>query len=212
MVRYLVLQSCLVVIGIALTVLLSLRASAAGSEAMLSERSIYLLDSVWTDDAGNRVMLSDLRGRYQVLAFIFTSCGGTCPMLVKTMQRHVRSLPADIRERTKLLLVTIDPEHDSPQVLHEYRQQMGLAVDRWRLLQGSAASVRELAAAVGFSYDRRDDGMFAHANFVTLLDPGGEVVLQHPGTSSSWDAIAQKIAALESTRRASRLVVTEPRP
>jgi protein SCO1 len=212
MLRHLLLQSGLAAIGVVLSVVLALRASAsdAGNAASeRSERSIYLLDSVWTDDTGKRVILGDLSGHYQVLAFIFTSCGGACPTLVKSMQRNLRSLPADIRQRTKLLLVSIDPEHDTPRVLHEYRQQMGLAADRWSLLQGSSASVRELAAVVGFNYDRGENGTFAHSNFVTLLDPDGEVVLQHPGSSSSWEAIADKIGMLEAARSPSRATAIE---
>jgi protein SCO1 len=170
---------------------------------------VYLLDSTWTDDRAQHIKLAELRGHYQMLAFIFTQCGATCPMLVKSMQHQVRALPADVRKRTRLLLVTIDPEHDTPSVLRQYRRDMRLPLPEWTLLHGSAANVRELAAVVGFNYDRDEAGTFVHSNVVTLLDPEGEIVLQQQGSSNDWSPIADKIRALEAQQAGSRLATVE---
>jgi protein SCO1 len=164
-----------------------------------TDRSVYLLDSVWSTDAGRNVRLEQLRGHYQVLAFIFTRCGSACPMLVKDLQRQVAQMPEAVRARSRLLLVTIDPEHDTQQVLRHYRRKMSLRESDWTLLRGREADVRELAAVVGFKYRRGDNDMFVHSDLITLLDPDGEIVMQHQGESGAWQAMSKRIAASLTT-------------
>jgi cytochrome oxidase Cu insertion factor (SCO1/SenC/PrrC family) len=56
---------------------------AAVAAAPLSGRSIYQLDGVWTNDAGQPFHLRELRGRPVVMAMFFTLCGygRTCRLL-----------------------------------------------------------------------------------------------------------------------------------
>ncbi len=162
--------------------------------AVPSERSVHLLDSQWTTDSSRELKLRDLHGHYQVLAFIFTQCSGACPLLVKTMQLKTISMPKAIRERTRFLLVTIDPENDSPHVLRRYRRDLSLKESEWTLLNGKETAVRELAAVVGFTYSRAQNGMFLHSNLITLLDPAGEIVMQHSGsTDDDWARMIERI-------------------
>jgi protein SCO1/2 len=140
-----------------------------------SGESLYELDSEWLTDDGRAIRLRELGGRFQVLAMIFTRCPGVCPTLVRELKALEQKLPEAVRDNTGFLLVSIDPEHDTPQVLREYRQTMGLGDDRWTLLRGEPTDLRELAATLGFNYEPSDSG-FAHSRLVTVLDPGGEIV------------------------------------
>lgn len=158
-----------------------------------NDRSVYQLPSRWTDDSGRRILLTELGGHFQIVAFIFTHCGGACPLLVKSLQMQARSLPAAARERTRFVLVSMDPERDTVAALHRYRADMTLD-ERWTLLRAADADVRELAAVLGFNYQRTPDGQFAHSNQVTLLDPAGEIVLQHAGVEGAVSAMSAAIA------------------
>jgi cytochrome oxidase Cu insertion factor (SCO1/SenC/PrrC family) len=174
------LHSPLMLCGM-LTIIIAMLSMAARGEPpiTITERSVYQLGSRWTTDAGRDIKLADLSGRYQIVAFIFTHCPGACPVLVKSLQVQARNMPAQIRERAGFLLVSIDPTHDTVSALRRYRKDMGLDA-RWTLLRGADGDVRELAAALGFNYERMPDGLFAHSRQVTLLDPVGEIALQHP--------------------------------
>lgn len=160
------------------------------------DSSVYQLDSRWTTDSGRSIRLADLGGQYQVVAFIFTHCGGACPLLVKSLQLQSRSMPATIREQARFVLVTIDPDQDTVTALHQYRKDMSLD-EHWTLLHGKDSDVRELTAVVGFNYDRMPGGQFAHSNQVTLLDPHGEIVLQHPTAEGALSAMSDAIAKLQ---------------
>jgi protein SCO1 len=164
------------------------RACAAG------EGSLFQLRSSWTTDQGSAIKLEDLSGHYQIVAFIFTQCGGACPLLVKSLQQQARSWPAAVRDQSRFLLVSIDPEHDTVSTLRRYRKDLGLD-ERWTLLRGGEADVRELAAVLGFNYDRMPNGQFAHSNLITLLSPSGEIVLQQTSAEGDLRALGEAITA-----------------
>ena len=157
-----------------------------------SERSVYQLDSTWVEDNGHALRLRRLEGDMQLLALIYTTCSGVCPITVKAMQMFSRNVPPDVRSRIRYLLVTVDPEHDTLAVLREYRREMKLD-RRWRLLRGSAQDVRELAAVLGFNYEQIESGQFAHSNLVTLLDRRGEIVHQQNDFAGNTAAVTEAI-------------------
>ena len=160
-----------------------------------SERSVYLLDSSWVEDNGRELRLRALEGDMQLLALIYTTCTGVCPITVKAMQMFSRNMPADIKGRIRFLLVTVDPEKDTLAALREYRREMKL--DRhWKLLRGSAEDVRELAAVLGFNYEQIESGQFAHSNLVTVLDQQGEIVHQQNDFAGNTTAVVEAIRQL----------------
>jgi protein SCO1/2 len=157
-----------------------------------SERSIYQLDSSWVEDNGHKMRLGALEGDMQLMALIYTSCTGACPITVKAMQMFSRNMPKDIKGRLHFLLVTVDPEHDTLPILRQYRHDMKL--DRhWKLLRGSPKDVRELAAVLGFNYEQIDSGQFAHSNLITVLDWRGEIVHQQNNLASDTKAVVEAI-------------------
>ena len=168
-----------------------------------SERSIYQLDSSWVEDSGQPLQLRALEGDMQLLALIYTTCTGACPMTVKAMQMFSRNLPGDIKGQIRYLLVTVDPEQDTLAVLREYRREMKLD-RRWKLLRGSASDVRELAAVLGFNYQQIESGQFAHSNLVTVLDRRGEIVHQQNDFGGNTTAVIEAIRQQQVKRPAAR--------
>src|SRR5262245_49991357 len=55
--------------------------------ARRTDRSIYQLESRWTNDLGRALELGALEGRVQVVAMVFTSCNNACPIIVHDLQR-----------------------------------------------------------------------------------------------------------------------------
>jgi protein SCO1/2 len=162
--------------------------------AGLTADSLYQLDATFTGDNGETFSLASLRGRPVVLTMFFASCGYACPMLVSDMTAIRAKLPAEIRDRAALVLVSFDVERDTPAALKKYRDERHLDA-QWVLLHGEDASVRELAALLGVKYVREADGNFAHSNLITVLNAEGEVVHQRSGLRGGLDETAQAIAA-----------------
>ncbi|MFZ5496888.1 MAG: SCO family protein [Verrucomicrobiota bacterium] len=172
------------------------RAAARNGEIEnFSAESLYQLDAGFTDDTGRPFSLGALRGRPVVLTMFFASCGYACPLLVTDMQAIRAKLPAELRARAALVLVSFDTVRDTPAALAKYRADRHLD-GQWTLLHGDDDAVRELAALLGVKYKREADGMFAHSNLITILNAEGEIVHQRNGLRGGLDETAAVLAAL----------------
>jgi len=148
--------------------------------APLPDRSIYQVESKWSNDASNTVSLSSLRGKPQIVAMFFAQCQFTCPILVHSMKQIEAELPDNVRTNVGFLLVSFDSERDTPQALARYRQTHQLGPN-WTLLKGNPDDVLELSALLGVKFKQDPSGNFAHSNLITLLNAEGEIAFQEIG-------------------------------
>lgn len=156
--------------------------------------SIYDLGSSWRDQDGTQRPLSSLAGRAQVLAMAYTHCTSTCPLAIAEMKR----IEAATDTSVGLVLVSLDPDHDTPAALAEYARMRGLDARRWTLLTGAPDDVRELAATLGIRYRRLSPAELAHSNTLTLIDAAGYVVHQQQGLGERDETIVAARGLLSS--------------
>jgi len=72
-----------------------------------------------TDHNGKQRSLEDFRGKAVVMFFGFTHCPDVCPTTLAELAGAVKQLgPAG--EKVQVLLVTIDPARDTPELLGKY--------------------------------------------------------------------------------------------
>lgn len=160
----------------------------AGTEALLAADPafaaslhglpLYDLGSEWVDQRGDSIALGSLAGRIRVVALVYTSCHGTCPLIVAEMKRIEAGIPAGRGGDVGFVLVSLDPARDTPGRLAQWAADTHLDPTRWTLLNGSDSTVRELAATLGVRYQVQPDGEVAHANVITVLDANGLVAHQ----------------------------------
>ena len=146
-----------------------------------SARSIYQLESTWVTATAQSVRLGHLQGKVQVLAMVYTTCEAACPLIVSLMQRMEAALPLDVRAQVGFVLVSFDPERDTPGVLRAYGDRMHLDAASWSLLTGHPDDVLELATLLGIRYTRDQRGGFIHSNVITVLNKAGEIIHRHEG-------------------------------
>ncbi len=156
----------------------------------LPESSVYRVDAAWTTDAGTPFALADLRGEPVAIAMVYTSCGTACPLIVRDMKALGEAAGTPLR----YVLVSIDPETDTPERLHAFREGHALG-DEWTLLRGTPSDVQTLAAVLGVRYRTDPNGMIAHSNLITLLGSGGDVVARQEGLGTDP---ASTVAALRT--------------
>ena len=82
--------------------------------------SIYQLEGDWTDASGQAAPLARLAGSPVLLLLFYGTCDYACPLLVHDLQRVEGLLDPSTRERVRFVLVTFDPERDTPQRLASY--------------------------------------------------------------------------------------------
>ena len=80
-----------------------------------------------TDQTEKTVTLNEMKGKVWIADFIFTSCGGTCPVMTEKMRKLQGTLPSEIR----LVSFSVDPTRDTPKVLAAYAAEHGATSGRW---------------------------------------------------------------------------------
>jgi protein SCO1/2 len=95
-------------------------------------------DFTLTDQSGASYGLQDLAGRAALVDFIYTSCTDACPILTSTMRQAQQQLEQKKLAGSKVMLLslTVDPDHDTPEVMASYAKQYGVDGDSWRMLTG----------------------------------------------------------------------------
>ena len=155
--------------------------------------------------SGRTLSLADLRGRPWVADFIFTQCGGACPAMTGRMARLRRELPDGVR----LVSFTVDPGHDTPEVLAGYARAFG-ADERWLFVTGPQKDLYALSVA-GFKLAAMEvpagerspggDGPFLHSSKLTLVDGGGTIRGYYDSTDEeAMRALAADATALQGRR------------
>lgn len=170
--------------------------SAAAADASvptaLAGGSLFALAADWRNPSGDTVHLRDLQGHVSIVTMIYTSCQMTCPLIMADLRRVESALtPAELAQ-ARFVLVSLDPDRDTPGRLREWTDEQKLDTNRWWLLSGSNDAVREFAAMVDVRYQRQDDGEIAHTNSISVLDRDGRMVFQHPGLGGASE-IAQAV-------------------
>lgn len=119
--------------------------SADRTEGALEKLEVYgrVPDFALTERSGRRITLADLLGKVWVVNFFYTECTETCPLQSANMAR----LQADLSGEpdVRLVSISVDPEHDTPEVLAEYANRFGADPDRWLFLTGPKDAIYRLA-------------------------------------------------------------------
>lgn len=100
-------------------------------------------DFAFTERSGRTVTREDLLGKPWIVGLFFTSCAGPCPRLNGDIRRYLQDQLAgsDVR----IVSLTVDPEHDTPEVLREYADAFTADADRWLFLTGDERALHTFA-------------------------------------------------------------------
>lgn len=131
------------------------------------------------DQDDRPVTKADLEGRHTIVSFLFTRCPVPefCPLLAKKLhavQTRLSPQPA-IGAPVQILTVSIDPEHDRPDVLRAYGLAQGADFNRWRLATGETPQVEALARSFAVHVER-NGGSLDHTLATALVGPDGRVI------------------------------------
>lgn len=112
------------------------------SGAVVTRAQKYFGDTELVDHTGRRVKFySDLlKGKVVVINSFFSSCKGSCPVMLSSFARIQERFGERIGKDLRLISITVDPVTDTPEVLQEYAKQWK-AGDGWLFVTGSKENV-----------------------------------------------------------------------
>jgi len=89
-----------------------------------------------------------LKDRMVMIHVMFTRCTSICPPMLTNLSKVCELLGERMGRDVELLSITVDPLHDTPEILLEYSKAFG-APEGWRFLTGEVSAVREVLSKLG---------------------------------------------------------------
>jgi protein SCO1/2 len=150
------------------------------------------------DQSGRRLSSTTIeRDGPRIVSMFYAACGYACPTLIRDLVRIDEALSPATRARTRYLLVTFDPAHDTPAVLSRLAAAHRVPPERWTFARAADDDdTRELAAALGITYRRLTDGNFNHTSVIVAFDRGGSPHARIQGLARDASAFVRTVEEL----------------
>ncbi len=132
-------------------------------------------DFAFTSQNDSLVSAQDMRGQIYLVNFFFTTCPSICPAMnfqVKQVQDRFKGY-----DDFKIISFTVDPEHDTVEVLKAYEKEIGALDGRWHFLTGNQDSIYNIARGffTNAMEDEEAEGGFLHSENLILVDWDGHI-------------------------------------
>jgi protein SCO1/2 len=148
-------------------------ASPANTGSDVRAASIYDLSVPLRDDSGAVRSLDSFRGHPVLITMFYGTCPVACPLLTSDLKRIEQKIPESLRKDVRIVMVSFDPDRDSPELLARIKHERGLDAARWTLASTGDDEARELAGVLNIKYRKLDSGAFYHSSVIVLLDAQG---------------------------------------
>lgn len=173
----------LVALVIGLTVYKVLNTERQLDTAELLDAGIVMLpqgrdmpDVTLTNQDGEAVSMEQLEGHWNLLFFGYTFCPDICPATLAELRQLRGSLPEEVNQRLQPILVSVDPERDTPEQLKKYLDYFGAGFIG---LTGPLDDIQTLANAAGVPFIPADtskkDYTVDHGANLALIGPDGRL-------------------------------------
>ena len=133
-------------------------------------------DYSFLDTHGNKIKLSDYRGKPLVISFVYSSCSDVCPVIIKTLE-NADEVARDALGEDAYAMITVgfDVASDTPTRMQSFARKYRIPLsDHWRFVSGELGAILGLSDDTGFIFFRSPKG-FDHLTQTTILDKDGRV-------------------------------------
>ncbi len=147
------------------------------------------------DQDGAAVSEDIFRGGLTILAFSFTNCPAVCPIMHGHLIRLLHGALADTPVR--IVTISVDPRHDTPEALRVYGERLGIDAKRWRMLTGDEGTIHAIVRSMKFAIGEDASltvtlangermANITHPSKLVLVGPEGKVIGLESGLE--WEA------------------------
>ncbi|MGC6432467.1 MAG: SCO family protein [Jejuia sp.] len=130
----------------------------------------------FTNQNGNIITNEDFKGKVYVIEFFFTTCPTICPRMNSNLVQIQNEFKGF--ENFGVASFTINPQHDTPEVLKAYAESYGITNPNWHLLTGDKDDIYKLANEGFYIYAAENAtvaGGFEHSGNFALIDKNGYI-------------------------------------
>jgi len=139
------------------------------------------LEAVFSDEQGRKVSLGQLIDRPTLLLPVYYTCPSICSFDLANLAATLRRLKYDEKEPFQVLSLSFNTE-DTPQIARTTKPNYTHLLDerfpeeKWFFLTGSEADILKVTEAIGYRFQRQNDGVFIHPSALVAVDKNGQII------------------------------------
>lgn len=165
---------------------------------LVGESMLDVPDTRLVNRHGRPVSFEALADSPALIGFIYTRCPdpNMCPLTSRKVHTLARRTDAGVETPPRLVLITLDPKHDTPAVLRRYVRRRGLEHPRLSFWTGPADVVEHVHDRFGITAlwpEERSDTAMVHNLRLYLLDRRGVVRAAWTGADWNLDAVMRRL-------------------
>ncbi len=146
-----------------------------------------------------------IKNKIAVIGFIYTHCPDICPMTTHNMQLAQEQLNKEELKAVKFILISFDPERDTPSILSKYAAVRGMDMTEWELLTGrinnidsfmSIFNVKAFPDDTTFNKKGEPEYFMIHTDRISLVDENGYLRKNYRGSTTKPEELVSDIRKL----------------
>jgi protein SCO1/2 len=155
-------------------------------EGKIVKDTVYhkIANFTFTNQEGKEISNFTTDGKVYVADFFFTTCPTICPIMKTQMLRVYEKFKDE--PDFMILSHTLDPEHDTAELLKDYAAKIGVEDDQsWQFLTGDQEKIFEIGQTSYLTTamtDKNEPGGILHSGAFVLVDKNGHIRGVYDGT------------------------------
>jgi protein SCO1 len=148
-----------------------------------------------------------IKDKITILAMVYTHCPDICPMTTHNMHLVEQKLPDHLKDKIKFIVISFDPNRDTPAVLKKFAEIRDYSFDKWTLLSSDEQNTKEVMLKFGIkaipadsSYDANGELSYnvIHTDRISLIDQEGRLRSNYKGSTANLEMILEDIIYLSN--------------
>jgi protein SCO1/2 len=133
------------------------------------------------DNKNHTFMLENLKNKWSIMFFGYTHCPDVCPTTLSTLQQLSKMFTRENLAPPQIILVTVDPQRDTPEILDEYVSYFN---KDFVGVTGEVSEIQKLASEMGIYFKKAagasgdidaDDYAMDHTTSFIIINPEGKI-------------------------------------
>lgn len=146
-----------------------------------------------------------IKNKITLMAMVYTHCPDICPMTTHNMYLVQEKLPDNLKDKVRFVIISFDPNRDTPSVLRKFAELRDLDFNYWTLLTGDEKNTKEVKLKFGITAiptdsTYSDDGELSysmvHTDRISLIDQDGKLRSNYKGSTADLNTIIEDIKYL----------------
>ena len=146
-----------------------------------------------------------IKGKITLMAMVYTHCPDICPMTTNNMYLVQERLPKDLLNKVRFVIISFDPNRDTPSVLKKFAELRDLDFNYWTFLTGDKQNTKDVmlkfdikAIPADSTYDKNGELSYSmiHTDRISLIDQDGKLRNNYKGSTVDFNTIINDIRYL----------------